>query len=83
MTDIGNTAPRKGKGVIWLKNSNSLSAHIFHINEEGEPIGLTVQITDVTKPLCAVGRIADAGNQVILDQNGGYIENVSLIKRST
>ena len=49
---------------------------IHGVNQEGEPIGLTVQITDVTKPLCAVGRITDAGNRVMLDKTGGYIENI-------
>ena len=32
--------------------------------------------TATEEPPFAVGRIADAGNRVMLDQNGGYIENI-------
>ena len=38
--------------------------------------GITVQITDVMKPLASVGQICEAGNRVVFESGGGYVENI-------
>ena len=50
--------------------------------EDGTSGKLTVQITDVRKALCSVGKVANAGNRVVFEPNGGYIENLSTGKRT-
>ena len=36
-----------------------------------------MQITDVAKALASVGKICAAGNRVVFEPDGGYIENVA------
>ena len=35
---------------------------------------ITYQIADISKALTSVAKIADLGNKIVLDSNGGYIE---------
>ena len=35
-----------------------------------------MQVTDVNKPLGSVGKIANAGNRVVFEPDGGYVENI-------
>jgi hypothetical protein len=37
----------------------------------------TLQVADVTRPLCSVTKICGKGNQVVFVANGGYIENLA------
>jgi hypothetical protein len=41
-----------------------------------------VQITDVTKALGSVGKICEAGNRVVFEPDGGYVENMSNNKKT-
>ena len=41
--------------------------------EEGQSVGTTYQIADVTKPLNSVGRICDRNKAVVFGASGGYI----------
>ena len=49
--------------------------------EDGKPLGLTLQVAEVSKPLAAVRKMCAAGNRVTFDEDpgderyGGYIEN--------
>ena len=49
--------------------------------EDGKPLGLTLQVAEVSKPLAAVRKMCAAGNRVTFDDDpndelyGGYIEN--------
>ena len=43
---------------------------------EGKQGGITMQVTDVNKPLGSVGKIANAGNRVVFEPDGGYVENI-------
>ncbi len=36
-----------------------------------------MQVTEVTKPLVSVGKICNAGNRVVFEPEGGYIESVT------
>ena len=38
-------------------------------------MGMSIQVADVTKLLAAVSQICDAGNRVVFDSEGSYIEN--------
>ena len=49
---------------------------------EGDVGGLTVQITDVTKALGSVGKICEAGNRVVFEPDGGYVENMNSSKKT-
>ena len=46
------------------------------LTEEGHKCRLTMQVTDVSKPLMSVSRICDAGHKVVFESGGGYIEHV-------
>ena len=45
-------------------------------SEEGFLGKMDAQVTAVTKPLASIGKICDAGNQVMMGPNGGWIENL-------
>lgn len=34
-------------------------------------------VTKVKKPLLSVGRMCDAGNRIVFEQNGGYIQHLA------
>ena len=36
---------------------------------------MTAQVADITKPLCSVRRMTQAGNRVVFDDTGSYVEN--------
>ena len=44
--------------------------------EGGSVGGITLQLTDVLKPLASVSQICEAGNRVVFEDTGGYIENI-------
>lgn len=46
----------------------------FH-TEEGHKRGITFQVCDCTKPLISAAEIVAAGNRIVLDSNGSFIEN--------
>ena len=50
-------------------------------SEDYSAMGLTVQITDVTKPLLAVREMLKAGQKVVFDKGGSYAENKVIGKR--
>ena len=41
-----------------------------------ESLVVLMQITDVMKPLASVGQICEAGNRVVFESGGGYVENL-------
>ena len=45
------------------------------ITEEGEKASMTFQMADINKPLASVRRMCEAGNRVVFDEEGSYIEN--------
>ena len=51
-------------------------------HEEGGEGGIIMQVTDVNKPLGSVGKICDAGNRVVFEPGGGYIENMKTGRRT-
>ena len=42
--------------------------------ELGNTIGMTVQVAEITKPLGSVKKMVAAGNRVVFDSEGSYIE---------
>ncbi len=64
-TADGTRIPNKGEKRIEWKA------------EDGTSGKLTVQITDVKKALCSVGKVANAGNRVVFEPHGGYIQNIA------
>ena len=45
--------------------------------DEGQERGMTAQVCDVNKALLSVKKMVKAGNRVVFEPNGGYIENVN------
>ena len=59
------------------------------ITEEGQDVGMTIQVAQVNKVLASVGRMCEAGNRVVFDdEEGSYIMNkrtkkiTKLVKRN-
>ena len=46
------------------------------VTEEGSLRQITAQVCDVNKPLLSVSKMVTAGNRVVFDKDGSYIENV-------
>ena len=43
--------------------------------DEGQERGMTAQVCDVNKALLSVRRLVQAGNKVVFDSSGGYIQD--------
>jgi len=48
---------------------------ITGVTEEGVDISLIMQVADVTKPLASVRKMCKAGNRVVFDPEGSYIQH--------
>ena len=44
------------------------------INEDGVERNITAQVCDVNKSLLSVKKVVDAGNRIVFDETGSYIE---------
>ena len=44
---------------------------------DGVKCGMHFQVADVERPLVSAAKLADAGNRVVLERGGGFVENVS------
>lgn len=49
---------------------------------EGHQVNLTMQVTDVVKVLGSVRQMVEAGNRVVFDKEGSYIEHKESKKRT-
>ena len=47
------------------------------MTQEYHSINLIAQVVDVTKPLLSLRKVCEAGNKVVLEEKGGYIEDLS------
>ena len=45
------------------------------VSEEGTTRTITAQVCEVTKPLLSVKKVMAAGNRVVFDADGSYIED--------
>ena len=45
------------------------------VDDGGNVRGITAQVCEVNKPLLSVRRLVQAGNRVVFDNSGGYIED--------
>ena len=52
------------------------------VNHDWTPMGMSIQVSDVNKVLAAVSQICDAGNRVVFDNVGSYIESKATGKRT-
>ncbi len=58
----GETVPNKGQ------------KHIRGLTEEEVPISIVAQVCSITKPLLSVKKMCNAGNTVVFDNEGCYIQ---------
>jgi hypothetical protein len=42
---------------------------------------MTFNVAKVSKPLAAAGKVVDAGNRIVLDQQGSYVEHIATGER--
>ena len=59
------------------QNCNPWEENICGYTAEGTKLGIDVQIAEVKKTLGSVRRICEAGNRVVFDEDGSYVENKS------
>ena len=55
---------------------------LIGVDNEGMAMGMKMQVADVSKLLAAVSSICDAGNRVIFDNEGSYIESKKTGKKT-
>ena len=55
--------------------ANEGEKRVRFITDEGQKRGLTFQVCDCTKPLVSAGEVVAAGNRIVLDSDGSFIEN--------
>ena len=70
----------KKKGVRYEVADGTLIPNLgeksfLALDEMGNVKDMRIQVCDVNKSLLSVRRVAQAGNRVVLEDNGGYIEN--------
>ena len=58
----GETVPNKGQ------------KHIRGLTDEEVPISIVAQVCNITKPLLSVKKMCNAGNRVVFDNEGCYIQ---------
>ena len=77
---VETEASKQGKHYR-AANDTKLAIHgkknIYGYTAEGTKIGIDVQIADVKKTLGSVRRICEAGNRVVFDEDGSYVESKS------
>ena len=59
-------------GELIDKGEKQFEAH----NEAGQVRKITAQVCNVSKALLSIRNMAAAGNRVVLEEGGGYIEDV-------
>ena len=78
--------PTRTNNVQWKRfvaaNGAEMTHHgkkevKFKRRDKDGVMALNFEVTDVTKPLVAVRRIVEKGNEVVFGQNGGLIKNVT------
>ena len=47
------------------------------VNENGQERSMTVQVCEVNKALLSVKKVVKAGNRVVFEEAGSYVEDVS------
>ena len=82
---VETEASKQGK-FYRAANDTKIAIHgkknICGYTTEGTKIGIDVQIADVKGTLGSVRRICEAGNRVVFDEDGSYVENKSTGERT-
>ena len=55
---------------------NEGQKEVTMITNEGQNVNVLYQVADVSRTLTSVSRVCDAGNRVIFESWGGYIQNL-------
>ena len=80
------TEASKQRKFYRAANDTKIAIHgkknICGYTAEGTKIGMDVQIAEVKKTLGSVRRICEAGNRVVFDEDGSYVENKSSGERT-
>jgi hypothetical protein len=78
MSENGGYYTSASGGAIYNEGERDVKG----VTEDGQEVGMTFQVTKVRGPLGSVRRICEAGNKVVFDEEGSYIENKKSKKRT-
>ena len=77
MSENGGYYTSASGGVIYNEGERDVKG----ITDDSQELGMTFQVAKVRGPLGSVRRICEAGNRVVFDEDGSYIENKVSKKR--
>ena len=78
MSENGGYYTSASGGVIYNEGERDVNG----VTEDGQEVGMKFQVTKVRGPLGSVRRICEAGNKVVFDEEGSYIEKKKSTKRT-
>jgi myosin heavy subunit len=81
---LPGTASRRGvkyEVANGVRIPNLGEKKFIGVSEEGSQRNITAQVCDVSKPLLSVKKVVDAGNRVVFEKDGSYIEDVKTGER--
>ena len=61
---------------------NEGQKEVTHYTNEGDECKSLYQVAEISRTLTAVSKICDAGNKVVFQSNGGYIQNLQTNKKT-
>ena len=78
--DLEETDASRNGRYYRAANGTKIAVHgmkrLRGCTDTGTPIGMEVQIADVKNTLASVARMCEAGNRVVFDPKGSYIEHL-------
>jgi hypothetical protein len=77
MSENGGYYTSASGGVIYNEGGRDVKG----VTEDAQELGMAFQVAKVRGPLGSVRRICEAGNRVVFDEEGSYIENKVSKKR--
>ena len=77
--DAYEVKPSRRRILLRAANGSEMAhygeKHITIRGPDGEPLGLRFQVTDVRKPLLAVRRLVECGNEIMFGADDSHIKN--------
>ena len=77
----GSKIGQKYSTANGVRLPNQGQKRVTSVTADGQTLGMTYQIADVTKPLNSVGRICDKGKAVVFGAQGGYILDLHTLEK--
>ena len=62
--------------ALMAEDGEEVEVHAVEARSWTRTSGLIFNVADVRKPLAAAAKVVEAGNRVVLDPEGSYVENI-------